>query len=184
MLLGAPHFKASRSHELVACQRDLNIRTCTTPGRLAKTDISFLRSHVEVARNILRRLTCSSSAIRFKANFFFAPVALSPWERRRSWRSLRPPLSFGQPPRAAVDEGNMRRPIRSRDELVTWIESCVLGDLRTVLVGVDAYYASPSQMSTDRRPLGSANCLLVASSIDSCLTTHSRFPTISEVSST
>jgi len=63
---------------------------------------------------------------------------------------------------AAVDEGNVRRPIRSRDKLVTWIESCVLGDLRTVLVGVDAYYASPSHMSTDGRPLGSANFLLVA----------------------
>jgi hypothetical protein len=35
----------------------------------------------------------------------------------------------------------MNHLIRSRAELVTWIESCVLGDLRTLLVGVDAYYA-------------------------------------------
>jgi hypothetical protein len=65
---------------------------------------------------------------------------------------------------ARADERNVRRPIRSRDELVTWIESCVLGDLRTVLVGVDAYYASPSHLSTDGRPLGAANFLLVAGS--------------------
>ncbi len=38
----------------------------------------------------------------------------------------------------------MKPPIRSRAELVTWIESCVLGDLRTLLAGVDAYYASPA----------------------------------------
>ena len=56
----------------------------------------------------------------------------------------------------------MKRPIRSRTELVTWIESCVLGDLRTLLAGVDAYYASPAHLSIDGRPLGSANFLLVA----------------------
>jgi hypothetical protein len=56
----------------------------------------------------------------------------------------------------------MKRPIRSRTELVTWLDSCVLGDLRTLLAGVDAYYAMPSHFSTDGRPLGSANFLLVA----------------------
>jgi hypothetical protein len=48
----------------------------------------------------------------------------------------------------------MKRPIRSRAELVTWIECCVLGDLRTLLVGVDAYYASPMHVGQDGRPLG------------------------------
>jgi hypothetical protein len=65
----------------------------------------------------------------------------------------------------------VRFPIRSRAELVTWIESCVLGDLRTLLAGVDAYYASPSHVSDDGRPLGAANFLLVAgccSAIDYC----------------
>ena len=56
----------------------------------------------------------------------------------------------------------MTRPIGSRGELVTWIESCVLGDLRTLLAGVDAYYASPSHLSTGGRALGSANFLLVS----------------------
>jgi hypothetical protein len=56
----------------------------------------------------------------------------------------------------------MKHPIRSRAELVAWIESCVLGDLRTLLAGVDAYYASPSHVSGDGRPVGAANFLLVA----------------------
>ena len=56
----------------------------------------------------------------------------------------------------------MNQPIRSRAELVTWIESCVLGDLRTLLVGVDAYYASSTHVGQDGLPLGAANFLLVA----------------------
>ncbi|OLC81210.1 MAG: hypothetical protein AUH72_09990 [Acidobacteria bacterium 13_1_40CM_4_65_8] len=56
----------------------------------------------------------------------------------------------------------MKFPIRSRAELVIWIESCVLGDLRTLLAGVDAYYASPSHVSGDGRPLGAANFLFAA----------------------
>ena len=56
----------------------------------------------------------------------------------------------------------MKPPIRSRAELVTWIESCVLGDLRTLLEGVDAYYASSRHISDDGRPIGAANFLLVA----------------------
>ena len=63
---------------------------------------------------------------------------------------------------ATDDERDGRRPIRSRDELVIWIDSCVLGDLRTLLEGVDAYYASASHMSAEGRPLGAANFLLVA----------------------
>jgi hypothetical protein len=56
----------------------------------------------------------------------------------------------------------MKSPIQSRTELATWIESCVLSDLRTLLAGVDNYYASPSHLSIDGQPLGSANFLLVA----------------------
>ena len=56
----------------------------------------------------------------------------------------------------------MNPPIQSRTDLATWIESCVLGDLRTLLAGVDTYHASPSHLSIDGRPLGSANFLLVA----------------------
>ena len=56
----------------------------------------------------------------------------------------------------------MKPPIQSRTDLATWIESCVLGDLRTLLLGVDTYYASSSHVSIEGRPLGSANFLLVA----------------------
>jgi hypothetical protein len=56
----------------------------------------------------------------------------------------------------------MKPPIQSRTDLATWIESCVLGDLRTLLAGVDTYYASSSHLSIEGRPLGSANFLLVA----------------------
>ena len=53
----------------------------------------------------------------------------------------------------------MNHPIQSRAELVTWIESCVLGDLRTLLVGVDACYASPTRVGQDGHPLGRQFCL-------------------------
>jgi hypothetical protein len=56
----------------------------------------------------------------------------------------------------------MKPPIQSRTDLATWIESCVLGDLRTLLLGVDSYYASSFHVSIEGRPLGSANFLLVA----------------------
>jgi hypothetical protein len=56
----------------------------------------------------------------------------------------------------------MKPPIQSRTDLATWIDSCVLGDLRTLLLGVDTYYASSSHLSIEGRPLGSANFLLVA----------------------
>lgn len=55
----------------------------------------------------------------------------------------------------------MKPPIQSRTDLATWLEACVLGDLRTLLAGVDTYYASLSLLSIDGRPLGSANFLLV-----------------------
>lgn len=53
-------------------------------------------------------------------------------------------------------------PITSRADLVTWIDSCVLGDLRTLLLGVDAYYAVELRQAGNGRPLGAANFLLVA----------------------
>ena len=53
-------------------------------------------------------------------------------------------------------------PIQSRADLAAWIDSCVLGDLRTLLVGVDADYASHSPVSAEGRPLGAANFLPVA----------------------
>src|SRR3954449_8897420 len=56
----------------------------------------------------------------------------------------------------------MKPPIQSRTDLATWIDSCVLGDLRTLLLGVDTYYASSSHLSIEGRPVGSANFLLVA----------------------
>ena len=57
---------------------------------------------------------------------------------------------------------SMNHPIRSRAGLVTWIESCVLGDVRTLLMGVDAYYALPTHAGQDGHLLGAANSLLVA----------------------
>jgi len=53
-------------------------------------------------------------------------------------------------------------PIASRTDLVSWIECCVLGDLRTLLAGTDAYYSSASHADANGRPLGAANFLLVA----------------------
>ena len=38
----------------------------------------------------------------------------------------------------------------------------MLGDLRTLIHGIDAYYASPDHVTADGRPTGSANFLLVA----------------------
>lgn len=51
--------------------------------------------------------------------------------------------------------------IRTYADLVSWIDNCVLGDLRTLLKGVDEYY----RLGEDRRAaehLGAANFLLVA----------------------
>lgn len=53
-------------------------------------------------------------------------------------------------------------PISSREDLVRWIDSCVLGDLRTLRLGIDGYYASSNLRASDGRPLGGGNFLLVA----------------------
>ena len=53
-------------------------------------------------------------------------------------------------------------PIESAADLLSWIDSCVLGDLRTLVNGVDAYYASTSHVGPDGRPVGAANFLLIA----------------------
>lgn len=53
-------------------------------------------------------------------------------------------------------------PLRTPQDVVDWIDACVLGDLRTLVHGIDAYYASLNHRSADGRPMGSANFLLVA----------------------
>ncbi len=50
------------------------------------------------------------------------------------------------------------RPLESRQAIVDWIEHCVLGDLRTLLVGIDAFL----QQRDRPRPLGGGNFLLAA----------------------
>lgn len=52
-------------------------------------------------------------------------------------------------------------PIKSRSQLVEWVDSCVLGDLRTLLLGVDSYGASARHIDRDGKPLGAANFLLL-----------------------
>lgn len=49
-------------------------------------------------------------------------------------------------------------PLESRQAIVDWIEHCVLGDLRTLLVGIDAFL----QERGHPRPLGGGNFLLAA----------------------
>jgi hypothetical protein len=56
----------------------------------------------------------------------------------------------------------MTSPLQSPEDVVEWIDACVLGDLRTLICGIDAYYASPKDLTADGRPTGSANFLLVA----------------------
>jgi hypothetical protein len=53
-------------------------------------------------------------------------------------------------------------PIRTREDLVNWIDSCVLGDLRTLRLGIDGYFATPDRRAPDGRGLGGGNFLLVA----------------------
>lgn len=45
---------------------------------------------------------------------------------------------------------------------LTWLQRCVLADLRTLCVGMDAYIADPTRTSPSGHPLGGANFLLVA----------------------
>jgi hypothetical protein len=52
--------------------------------------------------------------------------------------------------------------LQSPEDVVEWIDACVLGDLRTLVHGIDAYYASPDHVTADGRPTGAANFLLVA----------------------
>jgi hypothetical protein len=35
----------------------------------------------------------------------------------------------------------MTSPLQSPEDVVEWIDACVLGDLRTLILGIDAYYA-------------------------------------------
>ncbi|HKZ54404.1 MAG TPA: hypothetical protein VJ123_02910 [Anaerolineales bacterium] len=46
----------------------------------------------------------------------------------------------------------------SRHAIVDWIDQCVLGDLRTVIAGIDAFHRT----SATTRPLGGCNFLLAA----------------------
>lgn len=50
------------------------------------------------------------------------------------------------------------RPLESRQAIVDWIEHCVLGDLRTLLLGIDAFW----QERATPRPIGGGNFLLAA----------------------
>jgi hypothetical protein len=56
----------------------------------------------------------------------------------------------------------MSDPIKTRQDLVDWIEHCVLGDLRTLLQGIAYYYDSEDHRSPDGRALGGGNFLLAA----------------------
>jgi hypothetical protein len=56
----------------------------------------------------------------------------------------------------------VRLSLQSPEDVVEWIDACVLGDLRTLLQGIDAYYASPEHAAADGRRTGAANFLLVA----------------------
>jgi len=49
-------------------------------------------------------------------------------------------------------------PMKSRQAIVEWIEHCVLGDLRTLLLGIDTFLAGRNTP----RPLGGGNFLLAA----------------------
>jgi hypothetical protein len=44
----------------------------------------------------------------------------------------------------------------------SWLDSCVLGDLRTLISGIDAYYASDTHVDSNGRRIGSGNFLLMA----------------------
>ena len=51
-------------------------------------------------------------------------------------------------------------PLKSRADVTGWLEQCVLGDLRTLRVGIEAYHAADRKASLDGRPLGGGNFLL------------------------
>lgn len=50
------------------------------------------------------------------------------------------------------------RPMASRQAIVEWIENCVLGDLRTLLLGIERFLQGPPVL----RPIGGCNFLLAA----------------------
>lgn len=52
--------------------------------------------------------------------------------------------------------------INTAAALRSWLDSCVLGDLRTLVQGIDAYYASSEHLDEDGRPTGGGNFLLIA----------------------
>lgn len=52
--------------------------------------------------------------------------------------------------------------IRSSADLRSWLDCCVLGDLRTLVAGIDAYYGTEEHVDAEGRPIGAANFLLVA----------------------
>jgi len=52
--------------------------------------------------------------------------------------------------------------IKTAAALRLWLDSCVLGDLRTLVRGIDAYYASDEHVDGEGRPTGGGNFLLVA----------------------
>lgn len=53
-------------------------------------------------------------------------------------------------------------PIKTREDLVNWIESCVLGDLRTFREGIACFFDTADRRASDGRPLGGGNFLLAA----------------------
>ena len=56
----------------------------------------------------------------------------------------------------------MMERIKTAASLRSWLNSCVLGDLRTLVRGIDAYYASDEHLDSEGRPIGGGNFLLVA----------------------
>jgi hypothetical protein len=72
-------------------------------------------------------------------------------------------LMVGLQDRKSVYKGAiMSDPIKTRQELVDWIEHCVLGDLRTLRQGIAYYYNKEDHKAPDGRALGGGNFLLVA----------------------
>jgi len=56
----------------------------------------------------------------------------------------------------------MSDPIKTKQDLVDWIEQCVLGDLRTLRQGIVYYYTHEDHKAPDGRALGGGNFLLAA----------------------
>lgn len=50
------------------------------------------------------------------------------------------------------------QPMESRQEIIKWIDDCILGDLRTLRLGIDRFHEKP----VTPRPLGGCNFLLAA----------------------